>query len=260
MHLSPRMVLAPHRRYQTLRLVRGDREGRTMTITAERGLCMPQGTRVMLVDDDPFTRMMLTTTLRALECEVVGDAPSAAIALRMARECRPSVAVLDLDLGEGPTGIDLAHGLRTLIPSIGIVMLSTYEEPRLMGYNQPPLPEGSLYLVKKTVVDPAVLGRAVVMSIDPMVRDGRVSVGLSPDSQVPAKLTDLQIDIMRLVAAGHSNAEIARRRSLTVPSVEKAVARLIKQLDLQATPDQNQRVMIAQVYYQLTGAVSARRT
>lgn len=220
---------------------------------------MPQGTRVLLVDDDPFTRMMLTTTLRTLGCTVVGDAPSAASALRMARELRPSVAVLDLDLGEGPTGIDLAHGLRNVNPAIGIVMLSTYEEPRLMGYNQPPLPEGSLYLVKKTVIDPAILDRAVMMSIDPMLRDGRINLDFTTDSPVPPKLTDLQIDIMRLVAAGHSNTEIARLRSLTVPSVEKAIARLIKQLDLQATPDQNQRVMIAQVYYRLTGAVSARR-
>lgn len=220
---------------------------------------MPQGTRVMLVDDDPFTRMMLTTTLRSLECDVLGDASSAAHALRLARDLHPEVAVVDLDLGEGPTGGDLAHGLRTLNPAIGIVILSTYEEPRLMGHNQPPLPEGSLYLVKKTVVDPEVLARAISMSIDPMVRGGRVSFDLSPGSSVPARLTDLQIDIMRLVAAGHSNAEIAKRRSLTVPSVEKAVARLIKQLDLQATPDKNQRVMIAQLYYQLSGAVSARQ-
>ena len=220
---------------------------------------MPHGTRVLLIDDDPFTRMMLTTTLRALECEVVGDAAGATVALRMARELRPAVAVVDLDLGEGPTGIDLAHGLRAMDPSIGIVMLSTYEEPRLMGYNQPPLPEGSLYLVKKTVVEPEILGRAIVMSRDPMVRDGRISIEPTSGSQVSVKLTDLQIDIMRLIAAGHSNAEIARRRSLTVPSVEKAVARLIRQLGLQATPDKNQRVMIAQRYYQLTGAVSARK-
>jgi DNA-binding NarL/FixJ family response regulator len=221
---------------------------------------MPKGTRVLIVDDDPFTRMMLTTTLQTVECAVVGDAQTAADALRLARELQPEVAILDLDLGEGPTGIDLAHGLRTLNSAVGIVMLSTYEEPRLMGQNQPPLPEGSIYLVKKTVVDPAVLGRAIRMSIDPQVREGRVAAGLSSESQTPTKLTDLQIDIMRMVAAGHSNTEIARRRSLTVPSVEKAVARLIKLLDLQATPDQNQRVMIAQVYYQLTGAVSARRS
>ena len=72
-------------------------------------------------------------------------------------------------------------------------------------------------------------------------------------------LSEGQWEILRLVAAGYTNAEIARRRSLTVPAVEKAVARLIKQLDLHASPDTNQRVSIAQAYFRLTGAVSARR-
>jgi hypothetical protein len=44
-----------------------------------------------------------------------------------------------------------------------------------------------------------------------------------------------------------------------VPAVEKAIARLIRQLDLQAAPETNQRVAIAHAYYRLTGGVSARR-
>lgn len=217
---------------------------------------MTDPVRVLLVDDDPFTLMMLARTINTSGCNVVAEASTATGAMRAAREHAPAAAVLDLDLGEGPTGIDLAHGLRGINARIGIVMLSTYEEPRYMGHRQQPLPEGSLYLVKKTVVDPEVLSRAIAMSIDPMVLAGQVSAG----GVLKSKLSDNQIEIMRLVAAGHSNTEIARRQSLTVPAVEKAVARLIKQLDLQATAEQNQRVMIAQTYYQLTGAVSARRT
>ena len=220
---------------------------------------MPEGTKVLLVDDDPFTRMMLVSTLTNLDYQVVADAPTAPTAMFMARELKPDIAVVDFDLGEGPTGIDLAHGLRRLLPNIGIVMLSTYEEPRLMGANQHALPAGSLYLVKKTVIEPEVLGRALRLCVDPLVRDGTLAFQSGTISSVASKLTDLQIDIMRMVAAGYSNAEIARRRTLSVPSVEKAVARLIKQLDLQATPAQNQRVMIAQIYYQLTGAVDVRR-
>jgi DNA-binding NarL/FixJ family response regulator len=222
-----------------------------------RGGAMPDRLNVMLVDDDPFTRMTLVTTLKSLDCRMVVDAATAVEGLRVAAETRPDVAVLDLDLGEGPTGIDLAHRLRAMLPPIGIVMLSTYEEPRLMGFNQQPPPQGALYLVKRTVVDPEVLGRALRMSIEPGLRDGTMRIGSHGSAGV--RLSDHQIDIMRLVAAGHSNVEIARRRSLTVPAVEKAVARLIRQLDLQAAPDTNQRVAIAQAYYRLTGAVSARR-
>jgi len=213
--------------------------------------------RVLLVDDDPFTLTLLSAMLRGLGCEVVAEATTAVDGLRVAIQHAPDAAILDLDLGEGPTGIDLAQRMRAVLPELGIVVLSTYEEPRLMGYNQPPLPEGSIYLVKRTVTDPGVLERAVAMSVDP---DARV-VGLpARGPHAASELSDLQVDLMRMVAVGHSNAEIARRRSLTVPSVEKAVARLIKQLDLQASPAQNQRVLIAQVYYQLTGAVSGRRT
>ena len=221
------------------------------------GVLMPDRLRVMLVDDDPFTRMTLVTTLNSMEFMVVGDVATAKEALLLAAETQPHVAVLDLDLGEGPTGMDLAHRLRAMLPSIGIVMLSTYEEPRLMGFNQHPLPDDAIYLVKRTVVEPEVLGRAVRMSVDQSFREGTMRV-VAKDAR-GVKISDPQIDVMRLVAAGHSNAEIARRRSLTVPAVEKAIARLIRQLDLQAAPETNQRVAIAHAYYRLTGGVSARR-
>jgi len=126
-----------------------------------------------------------------------------------------------------------------------------------MGFNQHPLPDDAIYLVKRTVVEPEVLGRAVRMSVDQSFREGTMRV-VAKDAR-GVKISDPQIDVMRLVAAGHSNAEIARRRSLTVPAVEKAIARLIRQLDLQAAPETNQRVAIAQAYYRLTGGVSARR-
>ena len=218
---------------------------------------MPDRLRVMLVDDDPFTRMTLVTTLNSLGFFVAGDVATAKEALLLAAQTRPDVAIVDLDLGEGPTGLDVAHRLREMYPRIGLVVLSTYEEPRLMGFNQHPLPDDALYLVKRTVVDPEILGKAIRMSVDHDFRQGTLRV--VPKDALGVTLSDPQIDIMRLVAAGHSNAEIARRRSLTVPAVEKAIARLIKQLDLHASPDTNQRVAIAQAYFRLTGAVSARR-
>jgi DNA-binding NarL/FixJ family response regulator len=223
----------------------------------KEGVLMPDRLSVMLVDDDPFTRMTLVTTLNSMEFMVVGDVATAKEALLLAAQTRPDVAIVDLDLGEGPTGLDVAHRLREMYPRIGLVVLSTYEEPRLMGFNQHPLPDDALYLVKRTVVDPEILGKAIRMSVDHDFRQGTLRV--VPSDALGVTLSDAQIDIMRLVAAGHSNAEIARQRSLTVPAVEKAIARLIKQLDLHASPDTNQRVAIAQAYFRLTGAVSARR-
>ena len=73
--------------------------------------------RVLLVDDDDFTRMTVRAVLVPVNYDVIGDAANVVAAMDIARAGRPDLAVIDLDLGEGPTGIDLAHGLRTLLPA-----------------------------------------------------------------------------------------------------------------------------------------------
>lgn len=220
---------------------------------------MNESLRVLLVDDDPFTRVTLGSTLRSLGCTVVGDAESVSAGLRLSRVVQADVAVVDLDLGEGPTGIDLARRLRRDNPRLAIVMLSTYEEPRLMGHNQPALPEGTVYLVKRTITEPEVLEKALHLAMNP---DEQARVRGNPGSTggtALAGLSDQQIEIMRLIAAGLTNAEIAKRRVINERSVEKAIARLARHFDLPASRETNQRVLLSQMYFQLTGAVRARQ-
>jgi DNA-binding NarL/FixJ family response regulator len=200
--------------------------------------------RVLLVDDDDFTRMTLRAVLASLDYDVIGDAANVVAAMDLARAERPDLAVIDLDLGEGPTGIDLAHGLRTLVPSIGLVMLSSYADPRLIGRRTRPLPNGTQYLSKQSVGDASVLRAALHTSLD---RDG---------TGVPAEgtaLTDAQIEMMRLIATGYSNAEIAKRMWITEDGVNRAVTRLVKQLGLQVTKERNTRVLISRAYADLAG-------
>jgi len=215
--------------------------------------------RLLLIDDDPFARTVLTATITALGHEVIATAATASEALGHARFLQPDIAVVDLDLGEGPTGIDVARGLRKIVPSIAILMLSTYTDPRLIGHNQASLPPGAQYLTKAAVSDSTVLQQALevaAMAWD----DSRAPVTPTRDvKSATPRLSDLQIELLRLIAAGHSNAEIAQRKHITVQSVEKAVNRLIKELGIQVGKSQNPRVTIAQTYFRLTGAVSDRQ-
>ena len=203
--------------------------------------------RALLVDDDPFTRMVLSSALRELNIDVVAAVGSATEAME-AVSITCELAVLDLDLGEGPTGIDLAHGLRRLNPTIAIIILSTYAEPRLIGSKQQDLPVGARYLVKQTISESETLGDV----IEDVVRSplaGQV------DIQAPSalsELSDVQVDIMRHIAEGRSNEEIARLVFMAEGSVEKAIARIIKKLNVKADRSQNQRVMLAQFYFQIT--------
>lgn len=213
--------------------------------------------RALVVDDDDFTRLLLGRTLQSLGAEEVRDCPSSAEALKLVPSAfRPDLAILDLDLGTGPTGVDLAYGLRRSLPALAVIILSSYSDPRLLGANRE-LPSGASYLSKREVADVESL-RTVI--------DAVISVPLGRRSAAPEaragdgrRLSDNQVEVMRLIAEGYSNAEIARRRMLTEPAVEKAVARLIRQLDLHPGREDNPRVLITQAYFALIGATQVRR-
>lgn len=212
---------------------------------------MSDQARVLVVDDDDFTRTLVTTLVESLGHTVVARAGAVSEAMVLADGSGIELAVLDLDLGEGPTGLDLAHGLRRLLPNIAIVMLTSYGDPAWMGQRREP-PIGARYVVKGSVNDPQVLADAIASALaDPLATDTRL--------RNEAPLNEGQWEILRLVAAGYTNAEIARRRSLTEDSVNKAVTRLVRQLDIEVSKDDNARVLLSQAYNRITGRASERR-
>jgi DNA-binding NarL/FixJ family response regulator len=71
-------------------------------------------------------------------------------------------------------------------------------------------------------------------------------------------LSDKQIEMMRLVASGLSNSEIAKRQWITEAAVEKAISRLCKKLEIVVSKEQNLRVLIAGAYHQYSGSVNVR--
>lgn len=207
--------------------------------------------RVIVVEDDDFTRTLVSSLVTSLGYEVCAEASSVALAMSLAHEHRPELAVLDLDLGEGPTGVHLAHGLRKLNPNIAIVMLSSYGDPSWMGQRRRP-PVGSRYVVKGEVSDTSVLAKALADALESPLEMQEAEKSRPP-------LSEGQWEILRLVAAGYTNAEIARRRSLTEEAVKKSVTRLVRQLDIEPGEEGNARVLLARAYTQMTGTVSGRR-
>lgn len=213
--------------------------------------------RALIVEDDDFTRFLLVRTVSFLDAELVVDAPSAATAMALAEQHRPDLALLDLDLGGGPNGIDVAHALRKRFPAIALVMLSTYQDPRLIGSPRE-LPAGLIYLSKRSIANAELLTGAIQTALEAPCKERKAPQGLKAQTG-GRSLSDNQIEVMRLVAEGCSNAEIARRRSLTEPAVAKAVARLAKQLGLDPGPTGNLRVLITQAYFELIGQSTVPR-
>jgi DNA-binding NarL/FixJ family response regulator len=212
--------------------------------------------RVLIVEDDNFMRSLLVATVSGLGHVVVGDCASGADAMHAAKAERPDVALLDLDLGSGPTGADIGQALRRDYPALGIVMLTSYEEPRLMG-TRLRIPDRAVYLVKQSVSRPQEIDRALRLAREP-----RAHTSASESAQVISRaraLSDGQIEIMRLVASGLTNAEIGKRRYMSEHAVGKAVARLVTQLKLDYGDGENPRVLITQAYFAMTGAARPHR-
>lgn len=201
--------------------------------------------RVVLVEDDAFTRMTLATVVESLGHQVVGQAATVVDAMDAARGARPDVALVDLDLGPGPTGVDVAHGLRGLLPEVGVVVLSSYADVRVMGKRARPLPAGALFLSKQDLGDSSVLDEAIRASVESDGADALPVVGVD--------LTDQQLELMRLVANGLSNDEIARRLWLTEPSVRRSITRILRKLDIASSDATNARVQLARAYTELAG-------
>ena len=216
---------------------------------------LPSTVRLLLVEDDPLLRTALSTALAGDWSRIVGVAENAARAMEIAADTPFDVLLTDLDLGTGPTGAVLAHALRREHPSLGIVVLTSYSDPRLVGTKLSQLPPGTDYVMKQSIRDLDVLRSAVVRAA---VR------GSTPNLPEPAfgshVLTDTQIETMRLVALGLSNAEIAERRFVTEKSVAVTVSRILKQLGLEADRSRNPRVEIARTYYAMAGSGASAST
>ena len=205
---------------------------------------------VLLVEDNDFTRSTVGAALASEGCTVVASVATAREALSSAARHSIDCAVIDLHLGTGPTGIDVAHALRRDDPDLGIVLLTSYADPRLLPTEQRPLPADSVYVVKNDVHSTAQL-RAKVDEACGLGGRTEPSPGRVP-------LTDGQIEVLRYVAMGLTNAEIARRRVVTERSVETALTRTVRRLGLEPAAGENPRVLLTQAYFAMIGGGRAR--
>lgn len=202
----------------------------------------------LLVEDDELLRSALSMSLRTQGIRIVGSLPTAEGVLELAQDRQPDVALLDLDLGPGPSGIDIAHALRRELPQIGLVILTTYADPRLKSSDLTSLPPGTRYLNKNSADD-------VTAVADALAGAARAPHASTPRSDRPAQidLTTAQIDVLRLVAEGLTNSQIAERRGVTVNAVEQMLSKMYQRLEVPADAAANQRVLLVRAYLKGAG-------
>lgn len=208
------------------------------------------GCRVLVVDDEAFALTTLCAALQYMRIEVVGRAATAREALLLQASVNAQVALLDLDLGPGPTGIDLAHALRLHQPDIGLVLLSTYRDPRLVAPGSIAPPTGTGYLAKSDLTDLEQLREIITSVMREPQQDRRMSTDALPE------LSDLQLQVLRSLAEGMSTQAIAAERGVSTSAIEQTITRLYEAFDMPRDPEHNQRVRLARAYLELAGKLA----
>jgi DNA-binding NarL/FixJ family response regulator len=206
--------------------------------------------KVLVVEDDSFTRSTLAATLEYEGFEVPGPAESAVAAISSFNRFDHDALLVDLDLGSGPNGAELAWLLRKTKPNLGIVFLTSFEDPRLHRRALEELPSGSRYLIKQDLADRSQISQALQFSVSWAIGQGDRKGG-NPDAPKKLKLTNVQIETLRMVSEGLSNQEIALERFVTENAVEQTIRRIIQQLELEST-GRHLRVEMTKAFHRLT--------
>ena len=202
---------------------------------------------VLLVDDDLFTRTALSAALSTRGINVLAATDNAADALKNLNELNPEVAIVDLDLGPGPSGIDICHALRAQKPNLGLILLTSYTDPRIHDPSNSQLPKGCRFISKSELADFKVLLEEIIIARN------KPFAAAKPRKATDHKLTDIQLEVLIAVAQGLSTSEIAANRGVSEKAIEGIIAKTHSALGISKSKSINQRVQLARTYFQLTG-------
>src|SRR5690554_1854870 len=192
--------------------------------------------RILIVDDHEVVRIGLRSLLERIgQFEVVGEAASAQEAIELTRSRKPDVVVMDIRMPDG-SGIEACRAIRSESQDVKVIMLTSYTDDEAIfasvmagasGYVLKQIGSHELVEAIRTVaaggslLDPSITGKVLERMR-----------GMSRDQQHHEKLTDQELRILRLIADGRTNKEIAEALYLSEKTVRNYVSSILSKLNL----------------------------
>ena len=192
----------------------------------------PEGPiRIVLADDHQVVRSGLRLLLDAeQDFEVVAEASDVEAARRYVRGHHPAVLVLDLNM-PGGSSLEAIPQLRAEAPDTQIVVLTMQQEP---AFAREALAAGALGYVLKEAADEELVQAVRAAAVGEHYRHPRLAarIASAPPPGPPDDLSQREAEVLRLIALGHTNAEIAGQLYLSVRTVETHRAHIQQKLGL----------------------------
>jgi DNA-binding NarL/FixJ family response regulator len=199
--------------------------------------------RILLADDHETVRAGLRLILNAQpDMEVVGEAGDGRAAIARAQELLPDIVVMDVSMPH-LNGLKATEKLKAICPQVNVLALTRHTDDAYLqqllragasGYVLKQSPPAELLHAIRAIVaggkylDPAVAGKLI---------GSHVGRSASPHVATQGILSDREAEILRLIAWGHSNKEIAARMEISVKTVEAHKANAMKRLDMHSRID-----------------------
>ncbi|WP_150269316.1 response regulator [Paenibacillus tepidiphilus] len=197
---------------------------------------MEEAIKVLLVDDHEMVRIGLAAVLGTEDgIEVVGEAGSGEEGIRLAREYNPDVVLMDLVM-EGMDGIETTRQLMKLFPDCKVIVLTSYLDDEKM---YPVIEAGAFSYLLKTSraseVADAIRAAARGQSVLESQVASKMMNRFRNKAEAPAykELTDREMEVLRLLAQGKSNQDIADQLIIGIKTVKFHVTNILAKLDVE---------------------------